>query len=80
LLYLIKHTYLSGEVLNDQLAKLKPAILPMLIIAIFSLVAIYVSSFVLLLITIPLFFWLFKINFEIGLVTLIFLLLASLTW
>jgi hypothetical protein len=76
LLYLIKSTYLSVESLNEQLDKLNPSILPILLVVTVSLAAGYFSSFVLLIITIPLFIWLFKINFEIGLATLIFLLIG----
>jgi len=76
LIYLVKHVYLSNELLNEQLAKLRSAILPILFIVVITLIAIYFSSFVLLLFTIPIFFWLFKTNLEIGLMVIIFVLIS----
>src|SRR5690606_37455946 len=42
-------------------------------ILIFGLIAIFTTSVYILLLTIPLLLWLFKINFEFGLIALIFL-------
>lgn len=70
IIYVFKTDYLSN---NEELAKIKPTILPVLELLIFSSIAMFTTSIYTLLLTIPFFLWLFKINLEFGLIALIFL-------
>lgn len=77
-LFIIKSTYLSlsEQEIREYFHKLRPVVLPFIAIVIVSFLSIFFSSFSFLLFTIPLFFWLFKVNYEFGLITLIFLLVG----
>lgn len=83
LLYLVKYKFISlpENLLKQSLYRLKPLILPAIVIITLVFVSILFSSFIILFVTIPFLFWLFKVNFEFGIGFLFFLLLGiDLIW